>query len=328
MDERRPPTAPSVPSLLRTEDLRLYFRTHRGPVQAVDGVDLVVRRGRSLVIVGESGCGKSSLVRAILRLLPRNVHTYAGRVWLDGQDIMALPEDQFRREIRWVRIALVPQAAMNALNPVLPVGDQVAEPLLVHGRAKTAADARRGVLDVFRQVGVPLDFVERYPFELSGGMRQRVALAMALIMVPDLIILDEPTSALDVLTQAAVLNVLKAVKKEMGVTFLLVTHDIATSSELADDAAVMYAGQVVEVSTAGQFYREPLHPYSRALMTSVPTLREEKALAAIPGRPPSLVRPPAGCRFADRCPARFGRCSEEPPLLQVDGRQVRCWLYA
>ncbi len=322
------PGGPSGHPLLRLEDLRLYFRTLRGPVQAVDGVDLTVRRGRSMVIVGESGCGKSSLARAILRLLPRNVHTYSGRVWLDGEDVMQMPEERFRREIRWVRLALVPQAAMNALNPVLPVGDQVAEPLLVHGRARTAAEARRMVADVFRQVGVPRDFVDRYPFELSGGMRQRVALAMALVTVPDLIILDEPTSALDVLTQAAVLNVLKAVKKEMGVTFLLVTHDIATSSELADDAAVMYAGQVVEVSTAGQFYREPLHPYSRALMASVPTLRQDKALAAIPGRPPSLVRPPAGCRFADRCPARFARCSQEPPLLQVGDRRVRCWLYA
>jgi oligopeptide/dipeptide ABC transporter ATP-binding protein len=281
-----------------------------------------------MVIVGESGCGKSSLARAVLRLLPRNVHTYTGRVWLDGQDVMALPEERFRREVRWVRLALVPQAAMNALNPVLPVGDQVAEPLLTHGRARTLAEARRVVVDVFRQVGVPVDFVDRYPFELSGGMRQRVALAMALVMVPDLIILDEPTSALDVLTQAAVLNVLKAIKQEMGVTFLLVTHDIATSSELADDAAVMYAGQVVEASTAGQFYQQPLHPYSRALMASVPTLRQDRAPASIPGRPPSLIHPPSGCRFADRCPARFDRCSQEPPLLRVGDRLVRCWLYA
>lgn len=314
--------------LLRIEELRLYFRTAKGPVQAVDGVDLTLRQGRTVVVVGESGCGKSSLARAILRLLPWNVDTYAGRVWLDGLDIMTLAEERFRREIRWVRLALVPQAAMNALNPVVRVGDQVGEPLLVHGRVQTPAEARVAVQEVFRQVGVPRDFVDRYPFELSGGMRQRVALAMALITLPDVIILDEPTSALDVLTQANIMNVLKTIKKEMGLSFFLITHDIAASSELADDAAVMYAGQVVEVSRAEQLFREPLHPYAKALMASVPTLRQDKVLGFIPGRPPSLINPPRGCRFADRCPARFDKCSEEPPLLRVEGdRRVKCWLY-
>ena len=315
--------------VLSVEDLRLYFRTSKGPVQAVDGVTLRLERGRTVVVVGESGCGKSSLARAILRLLPRNVDTYAGRVWLNGVDVMSLPEERFRREVRWVRLAMVPQAAMNSLNPVVRVGDQVAEPLLVHGRAASPAEALRSAQEIFRQVGVPIDFLDRYPFELSGGMRQRVAIAMALITVPDVVVLDEPTSALDVLTQANIMNVLKAIKRDMGASFILITHDIATSSELADDAAVMYAGQVVELSRAEQFYREPLHPYSRALMASVPTLRGEKTLGFISGRPPSLLDPPKGCRFADRCPARFSRCSEEPPLLKVgDDRLVKCWLYA
>ena len=315
--------------VLSAEDLRLYFRTNKGPVQAVDGVTLSLRRGRTLVVVGESGCGKSSLARAILRLLPRNVETYAGHLWLNGTDIMALPEERFRREIRWVRLALVPQGAMNALNPVIRVGDQVAEPLLVHGRATSLGEGRRSADEIFRQVGVPLDFADRYPFELSGGMRQRAAIAMALVTVPDVVVLDEPTSALDVLTQANIMNVLKAIKRDMGTSFILITHDIATSSEIADDAAVMYAGQVVEVSQAGDFYRAPLHPYSQALMASVPTLHETKALGFIPGRPPSLIDPPRGCRFADRCPMRFSKCSEEPPLIRVDEhRQVKCWLHA
>jgi oligopeptide/dipeptide ABC transporter ATP-binding protein len=315
--------------VLSVEDLRLYFRTSKGPVQAVDGVSLALRRGRTVVVVGESGCGKSSLARAILRLLPRNVDTYAGSVWLDGLNVMSLPEERFRKEVRWIRLALVPQAAMNSLNPVVRVGDQVSEPLLIHGRASGLDDARRSAAQVFRQVGVPIDFLDRYPFELSGGMRQRVALAMALVTQPDLIILDEPTSALDVLTQANIMNVLKSIKRELGMSFILITHDIATSSELADDAAVMYAGQIVETSRADQFYREPLHPYSRLLMASVPTLHEDKALGFIPGRPPSLIDPPKGCRFADRCPSRFDKCSEEPPLFKVDGdRLVKCWLYA
>jgi peptide/nickel transport system ATP-binding protein len=315
--------------LLSVKDLRLYFRTLKGPVQAVDGVDLTLRRGRTVVVVGESGCGKTSLGRAILRLLPRNVQKYTGQIWLNGLDMMSLSDEQFRKEIRWVRLAMVPQAAMNSLNPVVRVGDQVAEPLLIHGRASSLEEAHKSAAEVFNQVGVPIDFLDRYPFELSGGMRQRVALAMALVTQPDLIILDEPTSALDVLTQANIMNVLKTIKKELGMSFILITHDIATSSELADDAAVMYAGQVVETSRADQFFREPLHPYSRLLMASVPTLHEDKALGFIPGRPPSLINPPKGCRFADRCPSRFDKCSEEPPLFTVEGdRLVKCWLYA
>ncbi|MEX0766057.1 MAG: ABC transporter ATP-binding protein [bacterium] len=315
--------------LLSVKDLRLYFRTLKGPVQAVDGVGLTLRRGRTVVVVGESGCGKTSLGRAILRLLPRNVQKYTGQIWLNGLDMMSLSDEQFRKEIRWVRLAMVPQAAMNSLNPVVRVGDQVAEPLLIHGRASSLEDAHKSAAEVFNQVGVPIDFLDRYPFELSGGMRQRVALAMALVTQPDLIILDEPTSALDVLTQANIMNVLKTIKKELGMSFILITHDIATSSELADDAAVMYAGQVVETSRADQFFREPLHPYSRLLMASVPTLHEDKALGFIPGHPPSLINPPKGCRFADRCPSRFDKCSEEPPLFTVEGdRLVKCWLYA
>jgi len=211
---------------------------------------------------------------------------------------------------------------------VIRIGDQVAEPLLAHRRTESLAAARRSVEEVFRRVGVPIDFLDRYSFELSGGMRQRAALAMALITLPDVVILDEPTSALDVLTQANIMNVLKTIKRETQTSFILITHDIATSSELADDAAVMYAGQLVEMSHADQFYREPLHPYSRALMASVPTLREEKRLGFISGQPPSLIDPPKGCRFADRCPARFDKCSEEPPLFKAQDRLVKCWLYA
>jgi oligopeptide/dipeptide ABC transporter ATP-binding protein len=309
------------------ENLRLYFRTLSGPVQAVDGVSLTLGRGRTIVVVGESGCGKTSLGRAILRLLPRNVQTYSGSVWLNGVDVMALPEEQFRQQVRWTQLAWVPQGAMNALNPVIGIGDQIAEALLAHQKADNPLSARRAVEEGVGQVGVPLDFLDRYPFELSGGMRQRLVLAMALITHPDVIVLDEPTSALDVLTQANIMNVLKTIKRSTDTRFILITHDIAASSELADDAAVMYAGQFVEVSRADQFYREPLHPYSQALMASVPALRGDKRLAAIPGQPPSLINPPTGCRFADRCPARFSKCSEEPPLFSVEGRLVKCWLY-
>jgi peptide/nickel transport system ATP-binding protein len=313
--------------LLRIEDLFLYFKTTHGDVQAVDGVNFELGTNRAVVILGESGCGKSSLAKAILRLLPRNAGKYAGHIYLDDKDIMLLNEEEFRQNIRWASISMVPQAAMNALNPVIRVGDQVSEPAMVHlGVDKNEAISL--VKKMFQHVGVPEDFISRYPFELSGGMRQRVAIAMALVTSPNLIILDEPTSALDVLTQANIFNVLKRLKKELGVSFILITHDIATSSELADDVAVMYAGQIVEVSDAYRFFDKPLHPYAQKLMASVPRLHGTKEPEFITGRPPSLIDLPTGCRFADRCPFRFEKCVEEPPLYDKDERKVKCWLYA
>ena len=180
---------------------------------------------------------------------------------------------------------------------------------------------------MFQHVGVPVDFINRYPFELSGGMRQRVALAMALVTAPDLVMLDEPTSALDVLTQANIFNLLKRIKSEMATSFVLITHDIATSSELADRVAVMYAGQIVEVADSSRFFKEPRHPYSAKLMASVPRLRGDAEPDFITGQPPSLIKPPTGCRFAARCPRRFERCSEEPPITNIGDDIVKCWLY-
>ncbi|OQY82430.1 MAG: dipeptide/oligopeptide/nickel ABC transporter ATP-binding protein [Anaerolineae bacterium UTCFX3] len=296
--------------LLRIEKLVLHFNTTQGPVQAVDGVDFSLDTNRAVVILGESGCGKSSLAKAILRLLPRNAGAYSGHIYLEGKDIMALPEEEFRQNVRWAAISIVPQAAMNALNPVIRVGEQVAEPAIVH-LGVDKAGALSLVQKMFQHVGVPEDFINRYPFELSGGMRQRVAIAMALVTSPN----------------PNIFNVLKRLKKELGISFILITHDIATSSELADDVAIMYAGQIVEVSDAHRFFEEPLHPYSKKLMASVPRLRGDTEPEFITGRPPSLINPPTGCRFADRCPSRFDKCVEEPPVFEIEGRKVKCWLY-
>jgi peptide/nickel transport system ATP-binding protein len=313
-------------TLLRLEDLILHFRVTRGVVQAVDKVNFELDFNEAVVVIGESGCGKSSLAKAVLRLLPRNVHEYSGKVFLNGQDTMKLDDEEYRKQVRWVKMSMVPQAAMNALNPVLRVGDQVAEAAIVHfGVEKKEALVQAEKM--FNHVGVPLDFLSRYPFELSGGMRQRVALAMSLVTVPDLIILDEPTSALDVLTQANIFNLLKRVKAEMSTSFILITHDISTSSELADRVAVMYAGQIVETGKARHFFPDPLHPYSKKLMASVPRLRADIEPDFIVGQPPSLINPPTGCRFAARCPARFDKCSQDPPVFVRDGRTVKCWLY-
>jgi len=313
--------------LLRVQDLVLHFRTTKGVVQAVDKVSFDLARNEAVVILGESGCGKTSLAKAVLRLLPRNVETYTGKIYLKDQELMQLGDEEFRQQVRWVEMSLVPQAAMNALNPVLRVGDQVAEPMIVHHSVKKE-EAMSQARKMFQHVGVPAGFIGRYAFELSGGMRQRVAIAMSLVTAPSLVVLDEPTSALDVLTQANIFNVLKRIKHDLEVSFILITHDIATSSELADRVAVMYAGQMVELSDARSFFTDPLHPYSKKLMASVPKLRADQEPDFITGQPPSLLNPPTGCRFKDRCPSRFDRCDEDPPMFGSYRRKVKCWLYA
>jgi len=313
--------------LLEVKDLYMYFSTRKGPVKAVDEISFKINRGETLALIGESGCGKSSLAKAITRLLPRNIDAYKGHVYLKGEDLMELDENEFGKLVRWVKISMVTQAALNSLNPVIKVGQQVAEPLTIHNGVDKES-ALKKAKEVLSLVGIPETFAERYPFELSGGMRQRAIIAMALVTNPDLIILDEPTSSLDVLTQANIMNLLKKIKKELDLSFILITHDIALSSELADKVAVMYAGQIVELGDAETFYKSPLHPYSTKLMASVPTLRTDKKLEFIPGFPPTLIDPPRGCRFAPRCSHRFEKCSEDPLVVNLgNDRYVKCWLY-
>lgn len=315
-------------TLLEVKDLYVYFSTRKGPVKAVDRISFKIKHGETLALIGESGCGKSSLAKAIIRLLPRNIHTYKGCIYLNGEDITKIGEKKFAKLIRWIKISMVTQAALNSLNPVIKTGQQIAEPLIIHGNVDKKS-ALKKAKETLSLVGIPETFAERHPFELSGGMRQRAIIAMALITNPDLIILDEPTSALDVLTQANIMNLLKKIRKELDLSFILITHDIALSSELSDKVAVMYAGQIVEFSDAETFYNSPYHPYSTKLMASVPTLRTDKKLEFIPGSPPSLIDPPRGCRFAPRCPYNLEKCHEDPPLVNLgNDRYVKCWLYA
>jgi len=305
----------------------MYYRTLKGEVRAVDDVSFSLQKGETIAIIGESGCGKSSLAKSIIRLLPRNVSRYKGKILFNGVDLMELDEETFNREVRWTKITYVPQAALNSLNPVIKIGDQMIEPLLLR-RKIDKKEALERAANALKLVGVSDAFLHHYPFELSGGMKQRVIIAMALLTDPELMILDEPTSSLDVLTQANIMNLLKKIKREMGLGMIFITHDVALSSELADKVAVMYAGQFVELSSAEEFYGSPKHPYSQKLMESVPTLRTDKELSFIPGSPPSLLDPPKGCRFAERCPFKFERCSQDPPITFLDeGSYVRCWLY-
>src|ERR1039458_9243367 len=268
--------------LLQVQDLFLHYRTSSGVVQAVDGITFDIGVEQALAVIGESGSGKSSLARAIIRLLPRNATTYKGSVFIQGTDVMKLDEESFRRQVRWVKVSFVPQAAMNSLNPVLKIGEQVAEPLLAQGLARKDAALER-TKEVLNDVGVPLDFLKRYAFELSGGMRQRVAIATAMVTNPPLIVLDETTSALDVLTKANIMNTLKKIRRQSKTSFVLISHDVAACSELADKIAVIYAGQLIEIGAAEAFYSKPLHPYSEMLLASIPRLHGKKIPKFIQG---------------------------------------------
>lgn len=310
--------------VLRTEDLHLHYRTRRGPVRAVDGISLEIERGETLAVVGESGCGKTSMANAILRVLPRNVARFDGKVQLDGSDIMEYDGETFRKEVRWKGISMVFQGAMNALNPVLRVGYQVAESLIYHLDAEKD-EALTEAAEALRKVGLPAGTEARYPHELSGGMKQRVVIAMAMILRPLLMILDEPTSALDVMTQANIINLLKKLQKEEWLSYMFITHDLALASELADHVAIMYAGKVAEIGSSNDVYTGPLHPYTRRLLDSVPRLKADVTPVSIPGTPPDLVSPPEGCRFRPRCAYAFDRCSGSPDLFGGQQRAA-CWL--
>lgn len=311
-------------AMLETHDLELYFRTSRGPVKAVDGVSLKLEQGQTLALVGESGCGKSSTASAILRILPRNVHKYTGEVMFGGKNVMEYSNEEFRKEVRWKGISLVFQGAMNALNPVMRVGRQIYEPLQIHLDVDKE-DALERAKESVTSVGLPEYIVKRFPHELSGGMKQRVVIAMALIMRPKIVILDEPTSALDVMTQANIINLLKRLKREMGLSYIFITHDLALASELADLVGIMYAGKLVEIGTSEEVYNDAKHPYTRLLLESVPLLRGTRRPHSIPGTPPDLINPPTGCRFRPRCPYAFEKCTETPPL-EWGKRLAACWL--
>jgi peptide/nickel transport system ATP-binding protein len=322
-----------MPPLLELRNVKMYYGTSRGTVKAVDGISFKLNKGEAMALVGESGSGKSSLAFTIIRLLPRNVAEAGGEILFYDEelgvvDLAKMNEDEIRRKIRWKKISMVFQASMNALNPILRVQDQMIEPLVLH-LGLSREEAVKIAEEALRSVGLAKDVLMRYPFELSGGMKQRVVIAMAIMMRPRLVILDEPTSALDVITQANIMNLLKELKAKFDLSFILITHDIALASEIADKIGVMYAGRLVEVAPADVFFRKPKHPYSQKLLAAMPTLREEKSIEYIPGDVPSLITPPPGCRFHPRCPyAIKGKCDkEEPQTKQIDGSEVACWLY-
>jgi peptide/nickel transport system ATP-binding protein len=315
-------------TLLSVKNLFVTYKTQDGPVPAVRGIDLEVERGEVLGLAGESGCGKSTIAGALLRLLPGGTEV-TGHVNLDGEDVLGMKPGRLRA-IRWTEASIVFQGAMHALNPVRRIGDQIAEPIILHGEAgDREAMVRAGAL--LEQVGLPSRRLRDYPHELSGGQRQRAMIAMALACNPSLIIADEPTTALDVMVQAQVLRLLKELQKDLGLAMIFITHDLSVLVETCDRLAVMYAGRIVEEGPAEEVFREPAHPYTSALAAAFPEIGDQKfrkAPSGLPGDPPFPGDLPSGCTFHPRCAKVFDKCPvEDPVLFDVSaGRRAACLL--
>ena len=314
--------------ILQVEDLRVWYQTPRGPVKAVDGVSFGVLPDERLGLVGESGSGKSTIALALMRLIRPPGTIKGGRVRLDGVNLLEVSEEHMRR-LRLATIALVAQGAMNSLNPVVRVREQIVDAMRDHDErlSKQAANAR--VASLLDQVGLRAEVAERFPHELSGGMKQRVCIAIAICLRPKVILADEPTSALDVVVQRQVMETLRRVQEQLGASVVLVGHDMGLMAQFVHRLGVMYAGRLVEVSPVRDIFSEPLHPYTQLLIASLPSLEEKGKFQGIAGLPPSLLDRPTGCSFHPRCPFAMPRCSVEDPRLQEarPGRWVACHLY-
>lgn len=316
--------------ILEVDHLIMNYRTKDGPVSAVQDVSFSLGRGESLGLVGESGCGKTSIALSLMRLLPDNAEVQGGNIILDGENILDLSDEEMRMR-RWSSIAMVFQGAMNSWNPVYRVGDQIREAIDIHWDPKpTVAEANAKIAELFEMVGLDESMMERYPHEFSGGMKQRAVIAMALSCDPKVIIADEPTTALDVIVQEQVLEELRKIQDELGMSIIYISHDIAVIAEITNQLGVMYAGKLVEHGPTEAIFARPRHPYAWLLLSSTPSVTGPRMkLAPLEGEPPNLLNPPTGCRFHPRCPFATDQCSaEEPPMEEIEpGHQVACWNY-
>ncbi|MGA0296362.1 MAG: ABC transporter ATP-binding protein [Nitrosopumilaceae archaeon] len=305
---------------LSVKDLTARYSSSNGPVYAVEDVDFDLEDGQSIGIAGESACGKSTLGLSIIRMLSGG--KVQGKIVLGDDSILDLSESDFDQKFRWKKISMVFQGAMNTLDPVFTIKDQFIEVLKQHD---FDGDIQKTIEDAMHSVSLDNSVLKRYPHELSGGMKQRVVIAMALLLKPRFVIADEPTTALDVLIQAQIVNLLKDLKKQ-GMSFMLITHDLAILSEIADKIGIMYAGQMVEFGSSYEIYKNPKHPYTQGLLKSIPTLHGDKP-SYIKGNPPSLLEPPTECRFIERCPLAIDKCKKLPPKIKTKTGYVQCWLY-
>src|ERR671910_1944317 len=301
-----------------------YFETNGRVTRAVNKVGFKIEETESMGIAGESACGKSTLGSALMRNLPPPGRIVSGSVLLEGTDIVRLEDAQFDRRIRWKKIAMVFQGAMNTLDPVFTVQDQMEEILRSHG---IKGDHQNRILVSLEDVGLDSATATKYPHELSGGMKQRVVIAMALLLDPDILIADEPTTALDVLVQAQIVNLLKYLKIKRGITIIIISHDLGVISELADKVAIMYSGEIVELANSVEIFKNPKHPYTQLLISSIPMLSTNGRIISIKGQPPDLANLPSGCKFLTRCPYAMEVCRKDPPHIKTDSGFTLCWLY-
>ena len=308
-------------TFLEVKDLSTRYHTSKGPVYALENVNFSLNEGESIGIAGESACGKSTLGLSLIRMI-QGGKTISGDIIYDGESILKLPESKFDNSYRWKKIAMVFQGAMNSLDPVYTIRQQFIEVLKQHNYE---GDSEKLILKSINSVNLDESVLKKYPHELSGGMKQRIIIAMALLLKPKLVIADEPTTALDVLIQAQIINLLKNLKKQ-GMSIMLITHDLAILSEIAEKIGIMYGGNMIEYGSSKDIYKNPKHPYTKGLLESIPTLHGGKP-KYIKGNPPDLLIPNKGCRFIDRCPEAMEKCKKDPPRFKTDSGYVMCWLY-
>jgi peptide/nickel transport system ATP-binding protein len=315
---------------LKVEDLKVYYCMRRGECRAVEEVTFTIEKGDAVGLVGESGCGKSTVAFAILRMLPFPGEILGGHIFFNDEDLVEKTEEEMQ-DVRWTKISMVFQGAMNALNPIIKVSEQITEAIMTHNPDITKEEALERAKELFKLVGMDPDRIEHYPFEFSGGMKQRAMIVMALACNPEFVIADEPTTALDVTVQAQIMQLLRKLVDELGITLMLITHDLSVVAETCKKVIIMYAGKIVEAGTIIDIFQAPRHPYAQGLIASIPSIERshDQTLESIPGSPPNLLDPPPGCRFHPRCKYVQDICRTDDPQLEKIGDQlVACHLAA
>ena len=309
-------------TFISIENLTTHYNTTNGSIHALEDVNFSLEKGESVGIAGESACGKSTLGLSLIRMIP-NGKIISGRIIFDGKSFLDIPDSEFDKKHRWKDISMVFQGAMNSLDPVFTIKDQFIELLKEHGYKE---NLEKIIFDSLSSVNLEKNILQKYPHELSGGMKQRVIIAMALLLKPQFVIADEPTTALDVLTQAQIINLFKKLKKD-GMTLMLISHDLSVLSEVAEKIGIMYGGKMVEFGRSSEIFESPKHPYTIGLLESIPRLHGNKKPKFITGMPPNLLNPGEGCRFIDRCPEAMEKCKQSPPKISTESGYVLCWLY-
>lgn len=305
--------------VLDVQDLTTYYATDRGPVRAAEGVSFQLEEGEAMGLAGESGCGKTTIALSLLKILPTNGRIVGGKILLNGTDIVPLSESDMRKKIRWKKLSMIFQGAMNALNPLYKVGDQIVEAITLHEPDVTRKEAKERTSKLLEMVGVDPSRIDNYPYEFSGGMKQRALIAMSLACNPAVVLADEPGTALDVIVQAQVLRLMKELKERLNLSIIMIAHDLSMIAEVCQKISIMYAGYLVEYGGIVKIFKEPAHPYTKALIEAFPSIVAEKQeMVSIPGFPPDLLNPPSGCRFHPRCKIAKDVCKKDvPELLEI-----------